>query len=736
MFRPGPPRDLRALPDRFRFGDVEVDVPAVRVTRAASPVALEPKSFDVLLLLAANRGRVVEKDEIVERVWRDVGVTDNALTRVIAHLRRDLGDEAAEARYIETARTRGYRFLPDLEPVGEPLRAVEAPSTALMPRRWWLFAACGAAAVVVAGLVAVGLHARRTARPTPPVTLEAPLTPVQLTLSPGYNGDPSFSPDGQSVAYTSERDGKMDIFIRRLDDGSELQVTHGGGHVEPAFSPDGGWIAFHSRSRGGLWLVSSLGGEPRQLTVAGSQPAWSPDGRQIAFRTQPTLALGERDQPGQPGTVVAVVDVKSGQVRRLTTSAHPPAGHGAPAWMPDGRAVVFAAGNMRQQGIYLVGAEGGNVETLVETVTQPGARRVSWWWDPAPLPDGSAVLAIRSAESDSIQRLPLPPGSAKPVALVPLAPLGTNHLAVSPDGERLAFAVGSRESQIETVPVDAQGRRTGAPRVIAHDSALRFAAVSFSPDGRWLSYYRAHPGTESDVLVVETATGNARFVGARGAEPSWGRWWASASEIVLRGLRVDLVTGRRLQLGALPGWARLVDRHRYRLGLQGPDFLSPDGSREVFSAAVGTASEIFVWRVGAEDAVQVTRFGRIAIFPTWSSDGARILVEVMDPGATTNELWLMRPDGTDPRRLLTATGPSWVLTTFSTGSLVHYAALRGAQWDLAVAGPDVPERLLGLRVSEAGYVRAPTWSPQQHLIAYESSIARSNIWTMRLTAKR
>ncbi len=727
MFRPGPPRDLKALPDRFSFGDVEVDVPAVRVTRAGSPLALEPKSFDVLLLLAANGGRVVEKDEIVERLWRDVGVTDNALTKVIAHLRRDLGDEAIEARYIETVRTRGYRFLPDIEPLAD------TPRVAGAPRLRWILAACGATGVLVAALVIVGPRARRTPRPAPRATLEAQLPPVQLTFSRGFDGRPSFSPDGGAVAYTSERDGKLDVFVRRLDDGSELQITHGGGNVEPAFSPDGRWVAFHSRTRGGLWLVPPLGGQPRQLTESGSQPSWSPDARQIAFRTEGALIVGRDQWPGSYGSVVGVVDVRSGQVRRLTTPVRPPVGQGSPAWMPDGRAVVFAAGDYHQQGIYMVGAESGVVETLVESsIFKPGGLQL--WRDPVPLPDGTAVLAVRSGGSDSIQRLPLPPGHGEPVALVPLAPYRTADLAVSPDGGSLAFVVTSDETRIEAAPVDAVGRRRGPSRTLAYDPALRLMAANFSPDGRWLVCARKHPGAASDFLVVETATGTMReLVSAVDASGWWGRWWPSPTEIGLGGLRVDLVTGRRRESGDLVGWKRIVDRYHPQLV---PDSRSPDGSRVLFAADVGTARELFVWRIGAEDARQVSRFGRIAGFPRWSRDGTAIVTEVWDAETTTAELWLMDADGSNPRLLPTGTGPSWVGSFSPEGALVAYAALRGSQWDIAVAGPNSPERLLGLGVSEAAYVQFPAWSPHGNEIAYERTTVKSNIWILRLKATR
>ncbi len=65
----------------------------------------------MLLVLLERPGRLVEKRELLERVWPDAVVTESAMTRVIADLRRALGDAAREARYIETVPTKGYRFI-------------------------------------------------------------------------------------------------------------------------------------------------------------------------------------------------------------------------------------------------------------------------------------------------------------------------------------------------------------------------------------------------------------------------------------------------------------------------------------------------------------------------------------------------------------------------------------------------------------------------------------------------
>src|SRR5690242_1380884 len=99
------------MPGQYAFDDLRIDPAAFRVTKAGVPVSLEPRAFDLLLLLVESGGRVVTKKEIFDRLWSDTTVTDNALTRIVAQLRKALGDDAKAAKYIETVPTRGYRWL-------------------------------------------------------------------------------------------------------------------------------------------------------------------------------------------------------------------------------------------------------------------------------------------------------------------------------------------------------------------------------------------------------------------------------------------------------------------------------------------------------------------------------------------------------------------------------------------------------------------------------------------------
>lgn len=99
----------------YQFDDVRVDLGKFEVFKAGVRVRLEPKAVETLVFLIENRRRLIEKRELLDAVWKDASVTENAMTRVIAQLRKVLGDDSKEAKYIETVPTRGYRFIADVK---------------------------------------------------------------------------------------------------------------------------------------------------------------------------------------------------------------------------------------------------------------------------------------------------------------------------------------------------------------------------------------------------------------------------------------------------------------------------------------------------------------------------------------------------------------------------------------------------------------------------------------------
>lgn len=112
---PAASSDLPAAPVRFRFGDALLDVRERTLVRAGAPVHLAGRYFDLLALLVDRRGTLVTKQALFDAVWEGVVVSDAALTQGVRAVRRALGDDAGQPRFIETVAGRGYRFIAPVE---------------------------------------------------------------------------------------------------------------------------------------------------------------------------------------------------------------------------------------------------------------------------------------------------------------------------------------------------------------------------------------------------------------------------------------------------------------------------------------------------------------------------------------------------------------------------------------------------------------------------------------------
>lgn len=113
----------------FRFDDFTLDPADRTLRRGDAPVEVSARYLDALVLLVNDAGRLVPKDRFMEEVWRGVPVTDEALTQCIRSLRRQLGDDAAKPRFIETVPKHGYRFVAPVRWETEPA-AVEPDTIA------------------------------------------------------------------------------------------------------------------------------------------------------------------------------------------------------------------------------------------------------------------------------------------------------------------------------------------------------------------------------------------------------------------------------------------------------------------------------------------------------------------------------------------------------------------------------------------------------------------------------
>jgi TolB-like protein len=120
----------------FRFGDFELDLDRYELRRGGEVVKTEPRVLEVLNYLIEQRERVVPKEELHDSIWRDVYVSESALTTTIRDARRALSDSPAKARWIRTIYGRGFRFIGEVTVVGEhPLIEPAPPAQASSPRR-------------------------------------------------------------------------------------------------------------------------------------------------------------------------------------------------------------------------------------------------------------------------------------------------------------------------------------------------------------------------------------------------------------------------------------------------------------------------------------------------------------------------------------------------------------------------------------------------------------------------
>src|SRR5688572_8834968 len=105
----------------YEFADFRVDAAKRLLKRCdGAAIPLTPKVFDTLLYLVEHRGVVLDKDELMQAIWPDTVVEENNLNQSISTLRRVLGENRGENRYIATVPGRGYRFVAEVKSADVP----------------------------------------------------------------------------------------------------------------------------------------------------------------------------------------------------------------------------------------------------------------------------------------------------------------------------------------------------------------------------------------------------------------------------------------------------------------------------------------------------------------------------------------------------------------------------------------------------------------------------------------
>ena len=111
---------------QYEFGPYHLDLSERILTRAGEAIALTPKATDLLIMLVAHAGQLMDKDELLKEIWPDTFVEEANLTQNIFMLRKALGHDRSGPKYIETVARRGYRFI-------APVRAIPAAGSSFAP---------------------------------------------------------------------------------------------------------------------------------------------------------------------------------------------------------------------------------------------------------------------------------------------------------------------------------------------------------------------------------------------------------------------------------------------------------------------------------------------------------------------------------------------------------------------------------------------------------------------------
>lgn len=360
-------------------------------------------------------------------------------------------------------------------------------------RRRWL--AAGLLALLLAGIALVSWLAGRGTEESGPIDARF----ARLTDQEGRDSFPSLSPDGSRFIYTRSDGGDLDLFLRPVEGGEVINLTADSpaDDTQPAFSPDGQWIAFRSeRQGGGLFVMDTAGKRVRRLSKFGYNPAWSPDGRNLVCGTEAVLDPGVRRSNSELWRIDVATAAPTPLVRDDAVQ---------PSWSPNGQRIAYW------------GLPQGTAKRVLWTVAADGTRPVQVSdddylnWNPVWSPDGRHLyFASDRGGSMNLWRLAIDEESGKvrgePRPLLTPSP-SSGWMSLSRDGRHILFAADDSRSNIETYSLDAATLQvSGGPRPVTQGTRV-VRSADVSPDGRRLVYHSALP---RDELFLVEADGTSR----------------------------------------------------------------------------------------------------------------------------------------------------------------------------------------------------------------------------------
>ena len=489
----------------------------------------------------------------------------------------------------------------------------------------------GVGVVVVLGLIVAAWKFGRSIAPKEKGTTLRDVTLMPLTNDPGYEGEPTFSTDGETIAYVSDRSGNFEIYIQQVSGGAYRNISENpADDVQPAYSPNGKQIAFvSSRSStsnlryegydlplmgGDIWVMPALGGSARRVAKEGNFPSWSSDSSAIIYTGGPAYnqkiyrvgALGD-----QPREIVSKLNPEDGPPRFLLY----------PSYSADERWIVFEADSATGFGprdIWVLNSESGEVQHIAKGL------RPSWNAD-------STTIIYSSAEpGKNFSLWQVPFSSAEGKVSGPAEPLTVSRgrdtqAAVSRDGSQIAFAGLEISFNVETLAFDAEaGKASGTPTPITSGRQVSYFQ-SFSPDGKAV-VFESRQGNGSHLWKAMRDSVATQLTADPGSDDTFPRWSPDGRTIAFTRKQVkDGQTIYNLWLisddGANP--RMLVEK-------AGNFYWVPDGRSIVYFSPADR--QLYVFNLADNNVRQLTFEPKVVAIFTNSPDGKWVIFQTLQSG--------------------------------------------------------------------------------------------------------
>ena len=491
--------------DRLRIGDRIVDIPLREIAPAAGGEATRVtlKSLGVLLTLVAHANKLVSREALLEWVWPDTLPGDDVVTQAITQLRRALGDDREQPRYIETIAKQGYRLLAPVEwlleqadeaavepaddaPAGARTETPAAPPHS-SPRIRWVWALVSALALVAVVATVAYRRGRSDAAPVAPVQAGQPIALQRIASSPQREEWPSLSPDASQVAYVLNREDLQAAQLvvqtaAAVPPKPLTEMVEGRWDAFPAWSPNGREIAFMRATAKSceLMMIPATGGAPRELgdCIDDSMPvSWFPDGKSLISSGSP----GANGAKGA-GSALYRMAIDDGRWQPIAYERIGEDIDVRPVVSPDGRWIAFQR-NLSLGDVWRIPVAGGKPQRL--TTLRTNFNGVAWTRD-----SRSIVFSRYRSDGVVLGKLTVDTG-----ALVEYRDNGGGMSApsIGANGDTVAFVIEEAQSQLRSLRV-ADGEQAFARAKILYPSSRSDIQPAVSPDGRQMVFVSDRDG--------------------------------------------------------------------------------------------------------------------------------------------------------------------------------------------------------------------------------------------------